>query len=150
LLSRRERAAVDWASYVDWMGAPSLGFHPGVVSILFAATTNGVPVRLRMSSASTVDVRERPAARAECRERVVAGRVDEQQPREVEVVRVDEVARHLGDGRKRHGGRPDVLGDGAGLALAHRRATNRVEQRRLPVVDVPEHGDDGGSECLRC
>jgi hypothetical protein len=38
------------------------------------------------------NVGQRPAARAQCRKRVMAGRVDEQQTGQVEVVWIDEVA----------------------------------------------------------
>ena len=89
------------------------------------------------------DVRERAAPRAQRRERVVAGRVDEQQPGEVELRRVDEAPRDLADDVQRHRGRADVLGDGAGFALDDGGAANLVEQASLPVVDVAEDRDDG-------
>ncbi|ERH08799.1 MAG: hypothetical protein J07HX64_00548 [halophilic archaeon J07HX64] len=49
----------DWtrslcASIAGFEGRLGTGFQPGTVSILFAATTNGVAVRRRMSIASYV------------------------------------------------------------------------------------------------
>ena len=74
------------------------------------------------------DVRHLGAARTHGREGGVAGRVDE------------------GDRQPRRGGDlvgADVLGDAAGLAGDDVGLADRVEQRRLAVVDMPHDGDDG-------
>ena len=42
----------------------------------------------------------------------------------------------------RHEIRADVLRDAAGLAFGDARRANRVEQRRLAVIDVTHDGDD--------
>ena len=39
----------------------------------------------------------------------------------------------------------DVLRDAAGFALGDARGADRIEQRRLAVVDVPHDGDDGSA-----
>jgi hypothetical protein len=66
------------------------------------------------------------AARTHHREGLVAGRVEEH----------DVAIPHL------HGIGADVLGDAAGFALGDARLANRVEQRRLAVVDVAHDGHD--------
>jgi len=80
---------------------------------------------------------------------VVAGRVDKEKPRQVEVGRIDEFARHLGDGVERDVSRPDVLRDRAGFALADGGAADRVEQAGLAVIDVAQHGDDRRPKSVR-
>ena len=67
------------------------------------------------------DVRHLRAAGAHRRERFVAGRVQE---RDLAAV----VLRLVG---------PDVLGDSTGFGLDDGRFANRIEERRLAVVDVP-------------
>ena len=66
------------------------------------------------------------AARAHQRERFVARRVEEDDA--AAVADVDVI-------------RADVLRDAAGFALGDLRFANRVEQRRLAVIDVAHHGD---------
>ena len=66
------------------------------------------------------------AAGAHHRERFVAGRVEEH---DVAIVHLDRVG-------------ADVLRDAAGFALGDPRRANRVEQRRLAVIDVTHDGDD--------
>ncbi len=66
------------------------------------------------------------AARAHHREGLVARRVEEH----------DVAVAHL------HRVGADVLGDAAGFALGDARLADRVEQRRLAVVDVAHDGDD--------
>ena len=68
----------------------------------------------------------RGAAGAHHRERFVTRRVEEHDAAAVDVDRV----------------RADVLRDAAGFALGDLRLANRVEQRRLAVVDVAHDGDD--------
>jgi hypothetical protein len=48
----------------------------------------------------------------------------------------------------RHEIRADVLRDAAGFAFGHTRRADRVEQRRLAVIDVAHHGDDRGARNL--
>ena len=72
------------------------------------------------------DVRHLRAAGAHGREGLVAGGVEERQLPAVDLGLV----------------RADVLGDPAGFGLDHRRLADRVEQRRLPVVDVAHDRDD--------
>ena len=48
----------------------------------------------------------------------------------------------------RHEIRADVLRDAARLAFGHARRPDRVEQRRLAVVDVAHDGDDRGARDL--
>ena len=72
------------------------------------------------------DVGDLGAAGAHGRERLVARGVDEG----------DLLAVVLDDGRT------DVLGDAAGLGLGDTGLADRVEQRRLAVVDVAHDGDD--------
>ncbi len=74
------------------------------------------------------DVGDLGAAGAHQRERLVAGRVEEDHA--AAVADVDVV-------------RADVLRDAAGLALGDARLADRVEQRGLAVVDVAHDGDDG-------
>jgi hypothetical protein len=76
----------------------------------------------------------------------MAGGVDEEQSGQVEVPGIDQPSGDVRDDVEWNCGRPDVLGDRAGLALAHRGAPHRVQERRLAVVDVPQHGHDGGPE----
>ena len=73
------------------------------------------------------DVGHLRAARAHHRERLVARRVEEH-----DVAAVAD----------RHVIRADVLRDAAGLALGDPRGADRVEQRRLAVIDVAHDGDD--------
>src|SRR5213593_1482471 len=70
------------------------------------------------------------AARAHRGECLVAGRVDEDHG--VAVRRLDLVG-------------ADPLRDAAGLARGDARLADGVEDGRLAVVDVAEHGDDGGT-----
>ena len=72
------------------------------------------------------DVGHLGAARAHGRERLVAGRVEE-----------DDRVAVLGDLA-----RADVLGDAAALARRDVRGAHRVEQAGLAVVDVAHHGHD--------
>ena len=72
------------------------------------------------------DVGDLRAARAHRRERLVARRVEE---RDHALLRLHVV-------------RADVLRDPARLAARDARAADRVEQRRLAVVDVAHHRDD--------
>ena len=72
------------------------------------------------------DVRDLRAAGAHGGERLVAGRVEEG---ELPAVVVDLVG-------------ADVLRDPAGLGLDHRGLADRVQQRRLAVVDVPHDRHD--------
>ena len=72
------------------------------------------------------DVGDARAARAHHRERFVTGRVEEHDVAVVDLHRVG----------------ADVLRDAAGFALGDARRTDRVEQRRLAVVDVAHDGDD--------
>jgi hypothetical protein len=71
------------------------------------------------------DVRNLRAAGAHCRECSVTGRVEERDGAPVGARAAD------GDGK-----RADVLCDPARLARGDRRGAERVEQCRLPVVDV--------------
>ena len=73
------------------------------------------------------DVGHLGAARAHRREGLVAGRVEERDAPAVDLGLV----------------RADVLGDPAGLGLDDGRLADRVEQRRLAVVDVTHDRDDG-------
>ncbi len=73
------------------------------------------------------DVGDPRAARAHHRERFVARRVEEHHAAAVDLDRV----------------RADVLRDAAGFALGDLRLADRVEQRRLAVVDVAHDRDDG-------
>ena len=73
------------------------------------------------------DVGDLGAACAERRERLVAGRVEERDPAAVVIDLI----------------RADVLRDAAGLRLDDRALADRVEQRRLAVVDVAHDGHDG-------
>ena len=72
------------------------------------------------------DVRHLRAARPHGGERLVAGCVEERDLAPVDVSLV----------------RADVLRDPTGLGLDDRRLTDRVEQRRLAVVDVPHDRHD--------
>ena len=72
------------------------------------------------------DVRHLRAARAHGGEGLVAGRVEERDPPPVDLGLV----------------RADVLRDPAGLGLDDRGLADRVEQRRLAVVDVAHDRDD--------
>src|ERR671924_793066 len=72
------------------------------------------------------DVRDLGTAGAHGCERLVAGRVEE---RDLPAVVLDLVG-------------ADVLRDPAGLGLHDRRLADRVQQRRLPVVDVAHDGHD--------
>ena len=108
-------------------------------SVLLTATTIGTPAarawvdrlaRLRHHSVvggddDDRDVRDLRAASAHLRERRVARGVDEGEHAPI-----------------RRGGLigADVLGDAAGFAIDDPGAPDRVEQCRLAVVDVPEHG----------
>ena len=74
------------------------------------------------------DVRHLGAARAHRREGGVAGRVDE---------------RDLAAERRRHLIGADMLRDAAGLAGDDVGLADRIEQRRLAVIDVAHDGDDG-------
>ena len=74
------------------------------------------------------DVGDLGAAGAHRREGLVARRVEERD--DLVVGRVDLVG-------------ADVLGDAAGLARGHLGLADRVEQRRLAVVDVAHDRDDG-------
>src|ERR671910_2249416 len=76
------------------------------------------------------DVGDLRAAGAHRREGLVARRVEEGD--DLVVGRVDLVG-------------ADVLRDAAGLARGHLRLADRVEQRRLAVVDVAHDGHDGGA-----
>ena len=73
------------------------------------------------------------AAGAHQRERLVTGRVEED----------DALVLALADAADQI--RADVLGDAAGFALGHPRGADRVEQRRLAVVDVAHHRDHRGA-----
>jgi hypothetical protein len=75
------------------------------------------------------DVGHARAAGAHHRERLVAGRVEED---DVAVVDLDGV-------------RPDVLRDAARLALGDPCGPNRVEQSRLAVIDMAHDRDDRGA-----
>ncbi len=117
------------------------GFTPGL-SILLIATTighvGGLGVvdrftRLRHDAVVGRDdqhdhVGDLGAARTHQRERFVTRRIEEDDA--AAVAHVDVV-------------RADVLRDAAGLALGNLRFANRVEQRRLAVIDVAHHGDHG-------
>ncbi len=72
------------------------------------------------------DVGDFRAAGAHRGERFVTGRIDE---RDLAAVLLDRVG-------------ADALRDAAGFAAGDVRLADLVEQRRLAVVDVPEHGDD--------
>ena len=72
------------------------------------------------------DVGHLRAAGAESGERFVSRRVEERDPAAVVVDLVG----------------ADVLGDAAGLGLDHCRLADGVEERRLPVVDVPHDRHD--------
>src|SRR6056297_1232943 len=81
-------------------------------------------------------------------------RVNKEEAREVEIVRVDEIARDRGDDVQRNGGRADVLGNRACFALDDRGAADLIEETCLAVIDVSEDGDDRRSEgcgvaCIR-
>src|SRR5215204_6314203 len=80
------------------------------------------------------------AARAHHGERLVAGRVEE-----------DDAALVVGVVGARHldAVGADVLGDAAGLAPCDVRGADAVEQRGLAVVDVTHDGDDGRARLLR-
>ena len=73
------------------------------------------------------DVRDLRAASAHRGERLVARRVEERDAAPVDLGLV----------------RADVLRDPSGLGLDDGCLANRVEQRRLPVVDVAHDRDDG-------
>ena len=75
------------------------------------------------------------SAGAHQRERLVTRRVEED----------DVLVVLLAD---RHEIRADVLRDAAGFALGDAGRPNRVEQRRLAVIDVAHHGDDRGARDL--
>ena len=72
------------------------------------------------------DVGNLRTARAHRRERFVTGRIDE---RDLPIVALDRV-------------RADLLRDAAGLSRGNVRLANAIEQRRLAVIDVAEHGYD--------
>ncbi len=71
------------------------------------------------------DVGHFGAAGAHCGERLVARRIEES----------DDAFRRF------HVVGADMLGDAAGFAAGHARAADRIEQRRLAVVDVTHDGD---------
>ena len=132
--------------------ASSLRTRSGLASgtsILFTATTIGTSAArgvrdrlLRLRHDAVVcghdehgDVRHLRAAGAHRRERLVAGRVEEGDAPSVDLGLVG----------------ADVLRDPAGLGLDDRGLADRVEQRRLAVVDVTHDRHDGrsGLEILR-
>src|SRR2546425_937919 len=94
-----------------------------LVEVRFDDAADRRPVRIRLEVRDVGDLR---AARAHGGERLVTGRVEE---RHLAAVVLDLV-------------RADVLGDPTCLARGHVRQADRVEEARLPVVDVPEDGDD--------
>ena len=85
---------------------------------------------------------EGAAARAEGRERVMPGRVDEQEAGDLEVPSGDKVAAHAEDCGERDLRGSNVLRDAARLPRGDGRAADRVEETRLSVVDVAQDGDD--------
>ena len=114
-------------------------FASGLSILLIATTIGTLPAfacaiasfvcGITPSSAATTridDVGDLRAARAHRRERLVARRVEE---RDHALLRLHVVG-------------ADVLRDPARLAARHARAADRVEQRRLAVVDVAHHRDD--------
>src|SRR5438552_567226 len=88
-------------------------------------------------------VREGPPAGPQGREGDVARRVDEQEAGDSKRLALNQVAAHLEDRRKRDLGGADMLGDASGLAARDAGPADSVEQRGLPVVHVPEDGNDG-------
>ena len=89
------------------------------------------------------EIREGSAAGPQGREGDVAGRVDEQEAGDSKRLALHQVAAHLQDRRKRDLRGADMLGDASGLAARDAGPADPVEQRGLPVVHVPEDGDDG-------
>ena len=88
---------------------------------------------------------ERPPARTEGGEGMVPGGVDEEEARDVDADLAQSAA-HPGyrvDGDERGA---DVLRDRALLGRDHGRAPDPVEERRLAVVHVTHHADDGSPD----
>ena len=72
----------------------------------------------------------------------MAGRVDEQQPRDLEPLRVEDPRAQGEDSLLRDLDRADVLGDPPSLSGGADRAGDPIEQRGLSVVDVAEQRHD--------
>ena len=144
--SRRDRHHFDVAAPVDGLQSffgelllDAIGLRVGLVHLVDRdddRNVGGLDVRdrfVRLRHDAVVgrddedrDVGDLRAARAHRGERFVTGRIDE---RDLAIVVLDGV-------------RADLLRDAAGFAGGDVGLTNLVEQRRLAVVDVTEHGDD--------
>ena len=82
------------------------------------------------------DVRQGTSAGTQRGEGLVSGGVDEQQSGDGELLPADDRAAHLVDAVDGDLGGTDVLRDGSGLAVAHSRAADAVQELGLPVIDM--------------
>ena len=92
---------------------------------------------------------EGPAPGTEGGEGMVAGGIDEEEARDLDI-ELPQAPAHGPDGIQGDEGRPDVLGDGPFLGIDYRRAPYPVEEGGLAMVHVAEDTDDGCPDACGC
>mmetsp|Transcript_8684 Transcript_8684/g.35428 ORF Transcript_8684/g.35428 Transcript_8684/m.35428 type:complete len:639 (-) Transcript_8684:227-2143(-) len=94
------------------------------------------------------DVTQAAAARAQVREAFVAGRVDDQQARNLERFALEAIGGLLLERLMRHEGSADLLGDSARLTVLHVGVADLVENFGLAGIDVAQDAANGRAQAV--